>query len=102
MMWGMKHGYGHIDKYMAHHIMNGLYAYDKDTGERIDSAERDGKWYIYGEVKACNEGTRVGLRGGSNDSKVSVLDGKESEVYWTMGNASDWEGACDAYYFSEP
>ena len=102
LLWDMKHRYGHIDKYMAQHIMSGLYAYDKDTGERIDCAERDGKWYIYGEVKACNEGTRVGLRGGSDDSKVAVLEGKKSEVYWTMGNASDWEGAWDAYLFSEP
>ena len=101
MLWDMKHRYGHIDKYMAQHIMSGRYAYDKDTGERIDCAEKNGKWYVYGDVKACNEGTRVSLSGGSDDSKVAVLDGNESEVYWTMGNASDWEGAWDAYYFGE-
>jgi len=101
LMWDMKHNYGHIDKYMAQHIMSGLYGYDKDTGERIDCAERDGKWRLYGEVKACTVGTGVGLIGGSSDCKVAVLDGSRSEVYWTMGNASDWEGAWDAYFFSE-
>lgn len=66
------------------------------------TVEYGGKWYVYGEVKACNEGWKVGLRGGSVDSKVAVLYGDKSEVYWTMGNASDWEGAWDAFFFSEP
>jgi hypothetical protein len=101
MLWDMKHRYGRIDRYMAQRILGGLYAYDKDTGERIDCAERGGKWHIYGEVKACNTGTGVGLRGGSDDSKVAVLDENKSAVYWTMGNASDWEGAWDAFYFGE-
>jgi len=101
MLWDIKHRYGHIDKYMAQHIMSGRYAYDKDTGERIDCAEYGGKWYIYGDVKVCNEGWRVGLHTGSVDSKVAVLDRDKSEVYWTMGNASDWEGAWDGYLFSE-
>ena len=54
--------------------MSGLYAYDKDTGERIDCAERDGKWHIYGEVKVCTEGTKVGLGRGSIDNKVVIWD----------------------------
>ena len=86
---------------MAQHIMGGRYAYDRDTGEQIDCAQHGGKWFVYGKVKACNEGSQVGLRNGSVDSKVAVLDGDKSEVYWTMGNASDWEGAWDAYLFSE-
>jgi hypothetical protein len=81
--------------------MGGRYAYDKDTGERIDCAVYGGKWYLYGEVKACNEGWKVGLQTGSVDSKVAVLDGNKSAVYWTMGNASDWEGAWDTFFFSE-
>jgi len=85
---------------MAQHIMSGLYAYDEDTGERIDCAERDGKWHIYREIKACTEGTEVGLLGGSSDCRVAVIDGNHSEVYRTLGNASDWEGAWDAYCFS--
>jgi hypothetical protein len=101
MLWDMKHRYGQIDKYMAQHIMGGRYAYDKDTGERIDCAVYGGKWYLYGEVKACNEGWKVGLQTGSVDSKVAVLDGNKSAVYWTMGNASDWEGAWDTFFFSE-
>jgi len=102
MMWDIKHRYGRIDKYMAQAIMCGRYSYDKDTGEKISCAERDGKWHIYGEVKACNEGSNVSFRGGTIDSKIAILDGKHSEVYWTLGNGSDWEGAWDAYFFSKP
>ena len=42
LMWDMKHRYGKIDKYMAQAIMSGRHAYDKDTGEKIDCAEKDG------------------------------------------------------------
>jgi hypothetical protein len=85
---------------MTQAIMSGRHAYDKDTGEKIDCAEKDGKWSLYGNVKACNEGTGVGFSGGSIDNKVAILDEKNTEVYWTLGNGSDWEGAWDAYLFN--
>jgi len=34
-----------------------------------------------------------------HDCKVVILDGKDTVVSWTLGNAFDWEGAWDEYYF---
>jgi hypothetical protein len=39
------------------------------------------------------------LFGGTNDSKIAVLDGLRTKVFWTLGNPSDWEGAWDEYQF---
>ena len=99
LMWDIKHNYGHIDKYRAQQICSGLYGYDKDTGERIDCAERDGKWHLYGEVEACAVGTSAGLLQGTNESSVAILDGLASEVNWTLGSPCHWQGAWDQYYF---
>lgn len=101
LMWDMKKRYGQIDRYMAQHIMSGRYANDKDTGQRIDCADVEGKLSIYCDVGSCTEGSQVGLVSGSADCKVGVLDGAHSEIYWTMGIASDWQGAWDAYYFKK-
>lgn len=101
MMWDMEHNYGRIDRYRAQQIMAGLYAYDKDTGEKIDCAQdAGGNWRTWGKLKPCNVGSsRWSLSAGSNDGKIAVLDGKNSEVHWTMGSPNDWQGAWDAYYF---
>ena len=48
----------------------------------------------------------IGIGGGSDIIQASILakileyDGKNTLVTWTMGIASDWEGAWDEYYFS--
>lgn len=100
LMWDMKHRFGRIDRYMAQHIMSGLYKNDKDTGERIDCAEKDGKIALYGELFASTEGAfPVTLGFGTNDGKIAVLDGNRTSVYWTLGNPSHWQGAWDAYRF---
>jgi hypothetical protein len=101
LMWDMEHRYGRIDKYMAQHIMSGLYGHDEVTGEKIDCALSAGECYLFGELYACNQGSGVGFVGGSNDCKIAVADGKNSQVYWTLGNASDWEGSWDEYNFKK-
>ena len=99
LMWDMKHRFGGIDQYTAQHIMGGLYKHDQETGQKMDCGEKDGKLGLYGELYASNEGTHVGMIGGSIDSKVAILDGPLTKVYWTLGNPSDWEGAWDEYQF---
>jgi len=41
-MRDMEHRYGRIDKYMAQHIMSGLYGRDKETGKLKECAPTDG------------------------------------------------------------
>ena len=99
LMWDLKQRYGRIDSYMAQHIMSGLYKNDKDTGEKIECDEKDGKIGLYGKLYASNEGTEVDLFRGTIDSKIAILDGPLTRVLWTLGNPSDWEGAWDEYQF---
>jgi hypothetical protein len=100
LMWDIKHNYGRIDRFRAQQIMSGAYAYDKDTGEKIEVAQdRDGQWQIYGATKPCTMGF-ISQWGGTCDSKVAVLSGINPTVYWTLGNPRDWQGAWDAYRFS--
>jgi len=100
-MWDMKHRFGHIDRYMAQHIMSGLYKYVKDTGEKVECGAKDGKIARYGNLFASNEGVEpVSLTHGTNDGKISVLNGERTRIYWTLGNPSDWEGAWDEYRFT--
>jgi hypothetical protein len=101
LMWDLKQRSGRIDSYMAQHIMGGLYKNDRDTGEKTDCGEKDGKIGLYGELYASNEGTQVGLTAGSIDSKIAVLDGPMTRVLWTLGNPSEWEGAWDEYQFKD-
>ena len=100
LMWDMAHHHGCIDRYQAQHIMSGLYAYDPDTGEKIECSEDGtGAWRIWGSVRASNQGL-VSLKGGTADGKIAVLDGDRSAVYWTMGSPCHWEGAWDGYFFT--
>jgi len=100
LMWEAKHNYGSIDRYRSQQIMSGAYAYDKETGEKIEVAQdREGQWRIYGAAKPCTMGF-IGLWGGTCDAKVAILNGKNPAVYWTLGNSRDWQGAWDAYRFS--
>jgi hypothetical protein len=79
--------------------ISGLYEHDKSTGEKIDCSEKNGKLGLYGEQYASSEGTNVSLVSGTNDSKIAVLDGPFTKVFWTLGNPSDWEGAWDEFQF---
>ncbi len=38
---------------------------------------------------------------GNITSKVAILDGEETMISWTAGNAMDWFGAWDEYYFTK-
>jgi hypothetical protein len=99
LMWDMKHNYGGIDQYRAQQIMSGIYAYDKDTGDKIEVAEDDeGDCRIYGTIRPCTQGW-LSLIGGTCDAKIAVLHGKNTFVNWTLGNPSDWQGAWDEYRF---
>jgi hypothetical protein len=99
LMWDIKHNYGNIDQYRAQQIMSGIYAYDKDTGAKIETAEDDeGDCQVYGNIRPCTQGW-LSLTGGTCDAKIAVLHGKDSVVYWTLGNPSDWQGAWDEYHF---
>ncbi len=99
LMWDAKHNYGRIDRYRAQQIMSGAYAYNKETGEKIEVAQdQEGQWQIYGAAKPCTVGF-VALWGGTCDSKVAVLSGDNPAVYWTLGNPRDWQGAWDSYLF---
>jgi hypothetical protein len=99
LMWDAKHNYGHIDRFRAQQIMSGSYAYDKETGEKIEVAQdQAGKWQIYGVAKPCTVGF-VGLWGGTCDAKIATLTGENLVVYWTLGNPRDWQGAWDTYRF---
>jgi hypothetical protein len=100
LMWDLKQRYGRIDSYMTQHIMGGLYKNGKDTGEKTDCGEKDGKIGLFGKLYASNEGTQVGLFAGSIDSKIAILNGPLTRVFWTLGNPSDWEGAWDEYQFT--
>jgi len=100
LMWDIKYHYGRIDRYRAQRIMSGLYAYDRDTGKKIECAQDEtGIWRVWGTVEPCNQG-KTTLEGGSADGKVAVLEGAQSAVYWTLGTPSHWEGAWDAYHFA--
>ena len=100
LMWDLRHYAGQVDPYMAQHIMSGLHANDRDTGERIPCAQ-DGtsRWRLWGEVKGCNQGGGVGLANGSADAKVAVLERSKTAVSWTMGSPCHWAGAWDRYIF---
>ena len=99
LMWDMKHNYGGIDQYRAQQIMSGLYAYDKDSGDKIEVAEDDeGDCCIYGTIRPCTQGW-LSLIGGTLDAKIAILHGKNTIVFWTLGNPSDWQGAWDEYRF---
>lgn len=57
LMWDMEKRYGHIDRFMAQHIAGGLYGRDEKNGEMKYCAHGDdGKYYLYGELYACNAG----------------------------------------------
>lgn len=100
LLWDIKHHLGRIDRYRIQQIMSGTYAYDKDTGEKIDVAQdREGKWRVYGNARPCTEGY-LSEWDGTCDSKIAVLTGDQRAVYWTLGNPSDWQGAWDAYLFN--
>ena len=99
LMWDLRHCFGRIDRYQAQRIMSGLYAHDRETGDRIDCArDEHGAWRIWGEVEPCNQGS-VSLRGGTADGKVAVLEDRSTAVSWTMGSPSHWEGAWDQFSF---
>ena len=99
LMWDMKHNYGGIDQYRAQQIMSGIYAYDKDSGDKIEVAEDDeGDCCIYGTIRPCTQGW-LSLIGGTLDAKIAILHGKNTIVFWTLGNPSDWQGAWDEYRF---
>jgi len=99
LMWDMKHNYGNIDRYQAQQILSGMYAYDKETGDKIEVAEDDdGDCRIYGSIRPCTQGW-LSLSGGTCDAKIALLYGKNTMVYWTLGNPSDWQGAWDEYRF---
>ncbi len=100
LMWDMKHHRARVDRYRAQEIMSGLYAYDRETGKKVECAQDEaGDWRIWGRLRPCKAGGRVTLEGGSADGKVAVLDRAESGVYWTMGSPCHWAGAWDAYRF---
>jgi hypothetical protein len=99
LMWDIRHNYGRIDQYRAQQIMSGFYAYDEDTGDKIEVAEDDeGDCRIYGTIRPCTLGW-LSLIGGTCDAKIAVLHGKNTIVNWTLGNPSDWQGAWDEYRF---
>ena len=102
LMWDLKHNHGQIDKYMAQHIMSGLHANDRKTGERIETAQdKTGAWRVWGAIKGCNQGGGVSLSSGSADAKVAQLASGETSVFWTMGSPSHWQGAWDGYTFGK-
>jgi hypothetical protein len=101
LMWDVRHNYGHIDRYRAQQIMSGVYAYDKDSGERtwgIEESQTDARTYMTSVPCTIGWGPSF-LEGGTCDSKVAVLDGVHATVYWTLGNPTDWQGAWDGYRF---
>jgi len=99
LMWDVKHNFGRIDRYRTQQIMSGTYAYDRDTGEKIEVAQdEEGRWRIYGAARPCTVGF-VGLWGGTCDAKVAILSGETPSVHWTLGYPGDWQGAWDAYIF---
>ena len=100
-MWDMKHNYGRIDKYRMQQILSGLYAYDKDTGKKIECApDSEGTYRTWGNIKPCHVGvSSATLSGGSNDGKIAILNGKDTAIYWTMGSPTHWEGAWDEFSF---
>jgi hypothetical protein len=99
LMWDAKHNYGRIDRYRAQQIMSGDYAYDKESGEKIEvSQDRKGNWQIYGAAKPCTVG-RLSFWGGTCDAKIAILTGEKPVLYWTLGNPTDWQGAWDCYRF---
>ena len=99
LMWDMKHNYGGIDQYRAQQILSGMYAYDKESGHKIEVAEdEEGDCRIYGSIRHCTQGW-LSHSGGTCDAKIAVLHGKNTMVYWTLGNPSDWQGAWDEYRF---
>jgi hypothetical protein len=101
LMWDIKHNYGRIDRYRAQQIMSGVYAYDKNTGEKQEVAQdKEGNYRIYGAVMPCTLGL-ISLFGGTCDAKIAVLNKGNTVVYWTMGNPTDWQGAWDEYRFNK-
>lgn len=99
LMWDIKHNYGGIDNYRAQQIMAGVYGYDKETGDKMETAEdKSGNWQIYGVERPCTLGF-ISLVGGTCDSKIAVLRKNDPVIYWTLGNPTDWQGAWDEFRF---
>ena len=98
LMWDVKRQHGELDSQTAQQIMSGLHSCDKATGRKtVVATDEDGDSQVWG--KACNQGT-VSLAAGSTDGKVAVLRGEGTEVHWTMGSPSHWQGDWDAYRFN--
>lgn len=99
LMWDVKHNYGRIGQYRAQQIMSGSYAFDKETGKKIEvTQDQAGKWQLYGKAKACTVGL-VALWGATCDAKIAVLTAENPMIFWALGNPNDWQGAWDAYRF---
>jgi hypothetical protein len=99
LMWDINRHYGELDSQTAQRIMSGLHSCDKATGKKVVVAtDEGGDSQIWG--KACNQGT-VSLAAGSTDGKAAVLRGEGTEVHWTMGSPSHWQGDWDAYRFND-
>lgn len=96
----LKHHFGQVNQYLTQHIMSGLHANDRETGERVECAQdKAGTWRVWGGVRGCNQGG-VSLNAGSADGKVAVLSGADSSVSWTMGSPCHWSGAWDEFAFA--
>jgi hypothetical protein len=99
LLWDIKHNYGRIDRYRAQQIMSGYYHYGKDTGEKLEAIkDKEGVLRIWGHEMPCTLGG-MSLKGGTCDSKIAVLDRKDTIVSWTIGSPRDWQGAWDEYRF---
>ena len=102
LMWDIKDRLGSIDRYTVQHILSTTYIRDKETGKRIYAAQdHNGDYVPFAYVKWGVQGTMTqgGLAGGTNASKMAVLDVENTMTAWTLGNPSDWEGAWDEFYF---
>lgn len=103
LMWDIKDRLGTIDRYTVQHILSTTYIRDKETGKRIYAAQDDkGDYVPFAYAKWGVQGIMAqgGLVGGTNASKMAVLDGENTMSAWTLGNPSDWEGAWDEFYFN--
>jgi hypothetical protein len=66
---------------------------------RIEVAQdEDGIWQLFGRIKFCTGG-RDSFAAGTCDSKIAVVDGSRTSIFWTMGSPIHWQGAWDRYEF---
>ena len=103
LMWDIKDRLGTIDRYTVQHILSETYIRDRETGKKIyATTDNNGDYVPFAYAKWSVQGrmTQGGLAGGTNSSKMAVLDKENTMIAWILGNPSDWEGAWDEFYFN--